>query len=176
MAKGLLGQASNTVGIIANNNSKNTLTATLKEKDVEYTGLESNTTITTVDNVNKTVKVDLKGVLYKDYDKYIVKNTIEDIVLLENESEFVYSNLKKGIFIIPECKHGYVSSIVIETKDQVPLIEFQNNSKYELRFVKEQELISIEDITLDLNYEYTFLLLCNGRYINIYVQEINLNN
>ena len=97
-------------------------------------------------------------------------------LVLENNAEVVYSDIASAEFTIPNnIKHGYCSSITFTTINVRPSsVRFINNSTYEIRYIYQNKATAFSDITFSGNCEYNIIIICNGRYVEVYIQEIEL--
>ena len=109
--------------------------------------------------------------------KLTTNTNIEIDKVLENNAEEIYENpLTSLILTVPSgIKHGFCSYISFETNDRkATAVTIVNNSKFPLKIIQNGEVIAQKDLEINLECQYNLMFLCNGKYTELYIQEIQL--
>ena len=94
-------------------------------------------------------------------------------ITIQNNTEISYTNLHSGIFTIPEnAEHGYMVSITL-TSTVDPSIEFKTNNELPIKYIMDNNVISVYEMNLEKDTQYNFIVLCNGLANEVYIQRIN---
>ena len=97
-------------------------------------------------------------------------------ILAENNAETVFNNTIENLqIVIPESvKHGFCFYMSFETGATTPTITFNNNSHKPLKFIMSGAVVKQNELEFATETQYNLMFLCNGIYLEVYIQEIQL--
>lgn len=98
-------------------------------------------------------------------------------IMLVNNGELVYTAPLISLLVdIPaNTSAGFCSSIMFEVQDKISFnFDYINNTKLPVRFIKFGQVVEKQYLDFASGNQYTMLVMCNGRIIEIYIQEILL--
>lgn len=103
---------------------------------------------------------------------------------LGNNEEVTYGTISSGTFTLEADagNHGFCAVVVFKTWTDIPTIKFINESDKPISYIKENDIFlntderesTIPKEYLSTRCQYNLFILCNGRTIEVYMQEINL--
>ena len=95
---------------------------------------------------------------------------------IKDNSEVSFANEIENLAIeIPSIvKHGFCSYLTFETGTKTPNIIWKNKSTKPLKFIMSGATVKQDELEFASDSQYNIMFLCNGIYLEVYIQEIQL--